>query len=105
MTATAARIRANQENALKSCGPRTEAGKDRSRRNGLTHGLRAEKVPLPEDLTNIADQMAGWVADLKPDGVVQTWLVAHAAAASIRVDRCLAVETSALANLVRRAIA
>src|SRR5439155_24568991 len=49
--------------------------------------------------------MDAWVADLRADGAVQTWLVARAAAASIRADRCLAVEAAALARLVRKAVA
>lgn len=37
-------ITANRRNALQSTGPRTEQGKDRSRRNALRHGLTAETV-------------------------------------------------------------
>jgi hypothetical protein len=105
MSLSDARIRANQQNAAHSTGPKTEAGKDRARGNALKHGLRAETVLLPDDLKHMRGQMDAWTADLKPDGAVQTWLVAHAAAASIRVDRCLAVETAALGKLVRKAIA
>ena len=48
MIVSEARREANRRNALRSTGPRTEAGKDRSRRNALTHGLSAEVVRLPE---------------------------------------------------------
>jgi hypothetical protein len=37
-------ITANRRNARKSTGPRTSAGKLRSRRNALKHGLTAETV-------------------------------------------------------------
>ena len=37
-------IEANQRNALKSTGPRTEAGKQASRCNAVRHGLTAETV-------------------------------------------------------------
>jgi hypothetical protein len=37
-------IEANRRNALKSTGPTTDAGKRRSRRNALRHGLTAEAV-------------------------------------------------------------
>ena len=35
-------IEANRRNALKSTGPRSENGKQRSRRNAVRHGLTAE---------------------------------------------------------------
>src|SRR5258708_7959921 len=37
-------IEANRRNALKSIGPRTEAGKQASRGNAVGHGLTAETV-------------------------------------------------------------
>ena len=44
--ATAAQITANQQNAMRSTGPVTGAGKDTSSRNSLRHGLTARKVLL-----------------------------------------------------------
>ena len=46
-------IEANRLNALKSTGPRTEEGKQRSRQNALRHGLTAETVITA--LENAAD--------------------------------------------------
>ena len=37
-------IEANRRNALRSTGPRTDEGKQQSRRNALRHGLAAETV-------------------------------------------------------------
>jgi hypothetical protein len=44
-----AKIYANRRNALRSTGPRTEAGKARSHRNALKHGL---SVPLDRDASS-----------------------------------------------------
>lgn len=40
---------ASRRNGRKSAGPRTTAGKRRSRRNAMKHGLRAEKIAPPDD--------------------------------------------------------
>ena len=49
MAASEARTRANRQNALKSTGPRTPEGKERSRRNAFKHGLTGQGVALPEE--------------------------------------------------------
>ena len=38
------RLEANRRNALRSTGPKTEEGKQRSRLNSVRHGLTAETV-------------------------------------------------------------
>jgi len=49
--------RANRLNAKKSTGPKTEAGKEKSRFNALVHGLRAESTLLPGEDVNRFDQV------------------------------------------------
>ena len=49
MAISAAKLEANRRNAQKSTGPRTQAGKDRSKMNAVTHGCRAETLVLPEE--------------------------------------------------------
>ena len=41
--------RANETNALKSTGPRTEEGKQRVRLNGLRHGLTGQVTIMTDD--------------------------------------------------------
>src|SRR5262245_47435888 len=47
---------ARQENARKSTGPKTEAGKARSRANSVNHGLTGSGVVLPPELQALYDQ-------------------------------------------------
>jgi len=50
--ATEKQIAANRRNALKSTGPKTEAGRQIVSRNAITHGLSAAKaqaIVLPEE--------------------------------------------------------
>ena len=49
-------IKVNRNNALRSTGPKTEAGKRRSRRNAVRHGLTAETVVVA--LEDIEDYQA-----------------------------------------------
>ncbi len=46
---SSARAEANRRNARHSTGPRTQAGKDRSRFNAVKHGMRSKHLILPGD--------------------------------------------------------
>lgn len=99
-----ARIRANRENARRSTGPRTAAGKARSRLNGLRHGLRAETLILPgEDAEALEARRRAWVGELAPGSEVERFLVEDAVAASWRMERCRRVETALAASSVEDA--
>jgi hypothetical protein len=54
--ATINQIKANRQNAQRSSGPKTQAGKDRVRFNALVHGLRAESAVLPDEDQGKFDQ-------------------------------------------------
>jgi hypothetical protein len=60
---------ANQENALKSHGPVTEAGKSAVRLNALKHGLRARQLVLPGESQEEFDQLS---QDLESEWQPQT---------------------------------
>jgi hypothetical protein len=87
-------IEANRLNALKSTGPRTEEGKQRSRQNALRHGLTAETV-IPS-LENAADYQvfeATIYAEYQPRTASSRELVARLASVLWRLRRCTSIET------------
>src|SRR5579884_1571952 len=62
------RLAANRENAKKSTGPRTPAGKERSSRNAVKHGFRASSFAVVrlEELDEVEKFKADAVACYKP---------------------------------------
>jgi hypothetical protein len=104
---TEAQIRANRENAKKSCGPKSDAGKARSRMNALTHGLRAQDAEpvLPhEDPAELADKIREWIDDYQPADAIEHELVVRAARLSWTLDRAERHEAALLSRNVRRAM-
>ncbi|HEV3164494.1 MAG TPA: hypothetical protein VGZ22_10750, partial [Isosphaeraceae bacterium] len=96
---------ANQQNALKSTGPKTKAGKDRSRRNSLKHGLAGMGSVLPaEDMELFQERRLAWAGEEEPKGQVENYLVAVAALASVKLDRCARNEFAAIAKKRREAL-
>src|SRR5947209_1137957 len=103
--ATERQILANQRNAQKSTGPRTAAGKARSRRNGLKHGLAGQGIVLKkQDERQIARRIAEWSEKLAPVDSLEEYLVERAVVSSIRTQRCVKMELTELARRRRRAI-
>ena len=71
--ATTAQITANQINAQKSTGPRTEAGKARSAQNALRHGLTAKHLVIrPDEQEEFEALRASLLEELDPQGAVET---------------------------------
>jgi hypothetical protein len=94
MIVSEARIAANRRNALRSTGPKTEEGKQRSRANALKHGLCASVV-VAEDLKLVQQRASDWFDALKPQNEFQSWLVDEVAIISLRIDRCERMERRA----------
>ena len=79
---TAAEIEARRENARKSTGPRTQAGKRRSRLNALQHGFRSQAqtfyeamVELGEDPNEFTRLLRALVAACQPADALEMMLV------------------------------
>jgi hypothetical protein len=74
--ATAAQIHANRLNALRSSGPRTEAGKAVSRFNALSHGLEARSLVIPgEDPAQLEALALDYQHQFRPTGPTEAFLV------------------------------
>jgi hypothetical protein len=55
MATSQAQVEANRRNALKSCGPKSPGGKDRSRANALQHGLTAKVLRTAEEVEELGE--------------------------------------------------
>jgi hypothetical protein len=87
-------IEANRRNALKSTGPKTEAGKQASRRNAIRHGLTAETViGALEDPDDYKAFEAAITADYDAQSAVERELVLRLASVLWRLRRATTMET------------
>jgi hypothetical protein len=87
-------IEANRRNALKSTGPRTDAGKEVSRRNAVRHGLTAETViGALEDAEDYRAFEAAITADYDAQSAVERELVLRLASILWRLRRATTMET------------
>ncbi len=91
--ASAAQIRANRENAKRSTGPRTEAGKQTTKFNALIHGLAAESLVIRgEDPAKLDALRAQLQAEHCPVGQTEAMLVEEIAQCWWRLQRARAQE-------------
>lgn len=70
MATSERKINANRQNAQKSTGPKSEAGKAVSRRNALKHGLKAIVVGLNEDSAAVEAERTAWISTLGPRNAI-----------------------------------
>jgi hypothetical protein len=88
-------IEANRRNALKSTGPTTPEGKERSRCNAVRHGLTAETVIAAfEDADDYQAFEAAVIADYDAETAVERELVLRLASVLWRLRRATAIETA-----------
>jgi hypothetical protein len=87
-------IEANRRNALRSTGPKTEAGKQQSRCNAVRHGLTAETViGALEDAEDYQAFEATIIADYDAQSAVERELVLRLAGLLWRLRRATIMET------------
>jgi hypothetical protein len=87
----------NRANAAKSTGPRTDAGKQRSKLNALRHGLTGQTIVLPsEDHSAYQRLSQSFLDECQPKGAIETQLVQSLIDSSWRMNRAAAVETNLL---------
>jgi hypothetical protein len=90
-------IEANRHNALKSTGPKTEGGKQGSRRNALRHGFTAETVIEPlESPDEYRAFEAAILTEYLPQTPVEQELVRRLASLFWRLRRATWIETGLL---------
>ncbi len=82
------RAEINRHNARLSTGPRTAAGKGRSKYNALKHGMRAKTIVLPdEDMAKFRARHEAWTISLDPRDEIERFLVTRAVEVSWKLDR------------------
>ncbi|MEO1552685.1 MAG: hypothetical protein AAFR82_02030 [Pseudomonadota bacterium] len=101
---TQRQIRANRENAKKSTGPKSKAGKERSARNAIKHGLFTDVLLLPDEdgeaLTMLKDNLH---ADFRPVTHMQAYVIDRLAMLIWRERRLAKAEASETIALQRAA--
>jgi len=87
-----ARIRANRENAKKSTGPRTPAGKAVSRRNAIKHGLTARLLLTFDSEGTHNALLTDLYHRFQPAGTAEELALQRMAFGMVRLDSVVAME-------------
>jgi hypothetical protein len=86
-------LAANERNAERSTGPKSQEGKETVRFNALKHGLLAKEALLPgEDADTFQELSERLYADLRPEGAIETALVERIVSGLWRLRRLQRVE-------------
>jgi hypothetical protein len=94
---------ANRLNPQKSTGPTTEAGKEQSRRNSLSHGLSAKKLRIEEVEEIVVERFEMFSASLPAETDVDLWYLQQVAVESVRIEQAQALEQTMRVELAQRA--
>ena len=109
MACSEAQRAAHRANDPKSAGPKTEEGREASRRDALKHGLTGAGIVDPgvvpgEDAAEVARQAAAILVELAPDGLPTARLLAERVATlAVRLRRSARHEFAATAGRTRLA--
>jgi len=99
---TESQVKANQQNALQSTGPRTPDGKARAALNVLRHGLTASTPLLPDESPDEYERFVDGVVDeLEPITVLQSSMALTIANKLWRLRRVAQVEAGMLASKLK----
>jgi hypothetical protein len=106
MATSEAKIRANQQNARLSTGPKTTEGKEISRQNALKHGLTGDGIVIPaEDADEVERRFIAFRNELQPSGEVGLTLIRRAALLAVRMEKCAERDLAAIEERVVEAMA
>ena len=105
MATSTARVAANRQNALKSTGPKTAAGKAASRLNAFQHGMSGagDLLGPGEDARLVAERAAAFASELGAAGASGLLLARRAAILSVRMERLAEGELIAVRAAERQA--
>lgn len=96
---TAQKAAANAANAQHSTGPRTAAGKARSCRNAVRHGLTSQFLVIREDERETFDQFEQGLRDeLRPEGALESFTFDQIVHAAWNMQRCSRLEADLFVN-------
>ena len=102
---TQEQIKANQQNARKSTGPRTDEGKAVVSQNAVKHGLfAAEAVIKGEDPADYEAYLDTFLAELVPVGAVETMLAERFVSLAWRLRRAERMQNQSIDEMIEHEV-
>ena len=92
-------LEVNRRNALKSTGPRTDAGRNRARLNACRHNLTGQTTVMTvEDRAPLETFTAAMMTELAPVGMIERQLAERIASNNWRLNRASSIEHNLFAD-------